>query len=122
MASPLLRAIVKKSNDLHSCWKTPNSGQCQKCERNQDNSEGYVFEDFDQDDLKLLEEMIADYKYNQISHSKKITAVYNGEFILPVGMKSSDTTRQPRIVWVQDRTIGNAIISGNVVQAANTLG
>ena len=122
MASPLLRAIVKKSNDPHSCWKTPNSGQCQKCERNQDNSEGYVFEDFDQDDLKLLEHMITDYEYTQISHPKKITAIYDGEFTLPVGMKSTDTTRQPRIVWVLDRNIGNAIISGKVIQAANTLG
>ena len=122
MSSPLLRALVKKSNDLHSCWKTGNSGQCQKCERNQDNSEGYMFEDFDQEDLKLLEEMIVDYEYNQISHPKKVTAIYNGEFTLPVGAKSSDTTRQPRIVWVLDRTIGNAIISGKVVQAANILG
>ncbi len=53
---------------------------------------------------------------------KKLTAIYNGEFTLPVGAKSSDTTRQPRIVWVLDRTIGNAIISGKVVQAANILG
>lgn len=122
MASPLLRAIVKKSNDPHSCWKTPNSGQCQKCERNQDNSEGYMFEDFDQDDLKLLEEMIKDYEYRQISHPKKITAAYNGKFIIPTGGTSTDTTRQPRIVWVMERTIGNAIISGKVIQAANTLG
>lgn len=122
MSSPLLRALVRKSNDLHSCWKTGNSGQCQKCERNQDNSDGYELKDFDHEDLKLLEEMIVDYEYNQISHPKKVTAIYKGEFTLPVGAKSSDTTRQPRIVWVLDRNIGNAIISGKVVQAANTLG
>ena len=78
MSSPLLRAIVKKSNDLHSCWKTPNSGQCQQCERNQDNSDDYAFEDFDQNDLKLLEEMIVDYDYNQYLTQKRLLLSITG--------------------------------------------
>lgn len=121
MSSQLIRNIVIKANNPHDCWKTPNSGSCQKCERNVDNHEGDGL-GFNPKDLELLCDMLDGYKYTLVTHPKKITKLYNGSFTIPTGVVIDDITRQPRIVFVMESTVGNGVIAGKVIQAANTLG
>ena len=121
MATELVRNIVRKANTPQMCWRTPDSGQCVKCERNwaSDEEDGVFY--IDEKDLTILLDMLKGYEYETITDKKEIRKIYNGSWTLPVGRVTSDTSRLPRIVLLLKSTLGNAVISGKVIQAANTL-
>jgi hypothetical protein len=121
MATELVRNIVKKANTPQMCWRTPNSGQCGKCERNWASDEEDGVFHIDEKDLNILLDMLKGYEYETITRKKEIKNIYKESWTLPVGRVTSDTSRLPRIVLLLESTLGNAVITGKVIQAANTL-
>ena len=120
MATELVRNIVRKANTPRMCWRTPDSGHCTKCERNYE-SDYKVIDHINQKDLKILLDMLTGYEYETITDKKHIENIYNGSWTLPVGVITSDISRLPRMILLLQPTLGNAVITGKVIQTANML-